>query len=207
MADNTVITIARQFGSGGHEIAEKLAEKLAFKFYDKELIAMSAKASGLSESLFEGIDERPTTSLLYSLVMGVQSQYGAYYRYGDILSPDGVYKIQAEVIKGLVDQSPCVIVGRCADYVLRNYEKSINVFIHADLEHRTERIMNLKSLNEKEAKSLITKTDKQRASFYNFYTNRIWGNVNNYHLSIDTTKITPDDASHIIIEYYKKIGL
>lgn len=204
MEEKTVITIARQFGSGGREVAQKTAGLLGIKFYDKELIALAAKESGLSESIFEGLDEKPTTSFLYSLVMGVQSGHGAYLRYGDVLNSDNVFRIQSQVIKNLAEDQSCIITGRCSDYILREHNRLITVFIHADLDYRIERVMNLYNLKEKEARNIITKTDKRRSNFYNFYTNKIWGNIDNYNLALDTSKISQEDAAQLIVDFTKK---
>lgn len=174
---------------------------MGIDFYDKELIAIAAKESGLSETLFEGIEEKPTNSLLYSLVMGIQSGRGTYYRYGDVLNSDGIFRIQSQVIRNLAEEKSCVIVGRCSDYILREQEKLVNVFIHADDEWRIKRVMDLYDMKEKEAENTITKTDKRRSSFYNFYTNKVWGNVNNYQISIDTSKVTLDQAAELIVSY------
>ena len=204
MANKTVITIARQFGSGGREVAQKTADLLGIKFYDKELIALAAKKSGLSESIFETLDEKPSTSFLYSLVMGVQSGHGTYLHCGDVINSDNVFRIQSQVIKNLAEDQSCVITGRCSDYILREHNRLVTVFIHADMEHRIERVMNLYNLKEKEARNIITKTDKRRSNFYNFYTNRIWGNIDNYNLALDTSKISLDDTAQLIVDFTKK---
>lgn len=197
----TIITFAREFGSGGHEVAKKVSEICDFSFYDKELIALAAKESGLSENLFDGLDEKPTNSLLYSLVMGLQSGNSSYCRYGDITSADSVFRIQSQVIRELAAKGSCVIVGRCADYVLREQPRLINVFVHADLDFRIERIMKKFDMKEKVAQDYIVKTDKKRSSFYNFYTNKMWGSVDNYDISIDTSKIGTDNAAKLIADY------
>ena len=197
----TIITFAREFGSGGHEVAKKVSEICDFSFYDKELIALAAKESGLSENLFDGLDEKPTNSLLYSLVMGLQSGNSSYCRYGDITSADSVFRIQSQVIRELAAEGSCVIVGRCADYVLREQPRLINVFVHADLDFRIERIMKKFDMKEKVAQDYIVKTDKKRSSFYNFYTNKMWGSVDNYDISIDTSKIGTDNAAKLIADY------
>ena len=197
----TIITFAREFGSGGHEVAKKVSEICDFSFYDKELIALAAKESGLSENLFDGLDEKPTNSLLYSLVMGLQSGNSSYCRYGDITGADSVFRIQSQVIRELVAKGSCVIVGRCADYVLREQPRLINVFVHADLDFRIERIMKKFDMKEKVAQDYIVKTDKKRSSFYNFYTNKMWGSVDNYDISIDTSKIGTDNAAKLIADY------
>lgn len=205
MAEKYVLTFARQFGSGGHEVAKTTAEILGIPFYDKELIAIAAKESGLSEHLFDGFDEKPTNSFLYSLVMGVQSGASTYCRYGDVTGSDNIFRIQAQVIRQIADKGPCVIVGRCADYILREYENLVSVFVHADMEQRTARIMKRYNLKEKNAEDYINKTDKRRNSFYNFYTNRIWGSVENYNLAIDTAQVGIKNAAEIIADYVKKL--
>lgn len=205
MKDKYIITFARRFGSGGRDVAKKTAEILDIPFYDKEIIAIAAKESGLSEKLFEGIDEKPTDSFLYSLVMGLQSGASTYCRYGDVAGADNLFRIQAQVIREIADRGPCVIVGRCADYILRDYENLVSVFVHADIEKRIARVMEAYDLKESSAEDYINKTDKRRNSFYNFYTNRIWGSVDNYDLSIDTTRIGVEGAAELVTEYMKKL--
>lgn len=205
MDKKVVLTVARQFGSGGHDVAKKVSELLDIPFYDREIIGLAAKESGLSESLFDGLEEKPTTSLLYSLVMGIQSGTSAYWRYGDMTSADNVFRIQSQIIRSIAEEGSCVIVGRCADYVLREEERLVNVFVHADIDYRTQRIMEKYDMKEKVALDYINKTDKRRGSFYNFYTNKIWGNVDNYDLSIATDKIGVDNAAQIIVEYIKNV--
>ena len=203
MDKKIVLTVARQFGSGGHDVAKKVSELLDIPFYDREIIGLAAKKSGLSENLFDGLDEKPTTSLLYSLVMGVQSGTGAYWRYGDMTGADNVFRIQSQIIRSIAEKDSCVIVGRCADYILREEERLINVFVRADIDYRTQRIMEKYDMKEKVALDYINKTDKRRGSFYNFYKNIIWGNVDNYDLSIATDKIGVDKAAQMIVEYIK----
>ena len=180
-------------------------ENTRYSVYDKELIAIAAKESGLSEHLFDGLDEKPTNSFLYSLVMGVQSGASTYCRYGDVTGSDNIFRIQAQVIRQIADKEPCVIVGRCADYILQEYENLVSVFVHANIEQRIERIMKRYDLKEKNAEDYINKTDKRRNSFYNFYTNRVWGSVDNYNLAIDTAQIGIKNAAEIIAEYVKKL--
>lgn len=205
MGQKIILTVARQFGSGGHDVAKKVSELLDIPFYDKELIGIAAKESGLSENLFDGLEEKPTTSLLYSLVMGMQAGGAAYWRYGDMTSADNVFRIQSQVIRSVAEKDSCVVVGRCADYILRKEENTINVFIHADIDYRTKRIMEKYDMKEKAALDYINKTDKRRASFYNFYTNKIWGSVDNYDLSVATDKIGIDNAAQLIVDYIKSL--
>lgn len=205
MKSNFIITFARQFGSGGHDVAKKTAEILGVPFYDKEIIAIAAKESGLSEHLFDGLEEKPTNSLLYSLVMGLQSGAPTYCRFGDMTGTDNVFRIQTQIIKELASKGSCVMVGRCTDYVLREYENLVSVFVHADAEHRISVIMKRCGLKEGAAEDYMNKMDKRRSSFYNFYTNRIWGSVDNYDLSIDTARLGIDGAAEIVAEYVKRM--
>lgn len=205
MSDKIILTFARQFGSGGHEVAEKVAKLLNISFYDKELIAIAEKESGLSEHLFDGLEEKPTNSLLYSLVMGLQSGSSTYCRYGDVTGSDNIFRIQSQVIRSIAEKESCVIVGRCSDYVLRDEENLISVFIRAGIDFRTERIMKSCDMKEKAALDYILKTDKRRSSFYNFYTNRIWGKVDNYDLSVNTERVDIDGAAQVIVDYVKHV--
>ena len=201
---NSIITVSRQYGSGGRYVAKMLAEKFGIPFYDKELISLAAKESGLSETLFDGIDEKPTNSLLYSLVMGIQSSKGLYYQYNDMLNGDNVFKLQADVIKNISTEGPCIIVGRCADYILRNNPHLIKLFLYADSETRIKNLMARDNMTEKEAASAVSKADKRRSNFYNFYTNNTWGDVNNYDLCLNTGTLSTDECVKTLVDYIAK---
>ncbi len=200
----TVITLGRQLGSNGKLIGKALAEKLDYKFYDKDLIARVAKESGLSENLFDEMNEKPTSSLLYSLVMGVQSSKGLYYQYNDMLNGDSLFRLQADVIKSIANEGPCIIVGRCADYILRDNPNLIKLFLYASTEERVKTLMARDNMSEKEARSAVSKADKRRSNYYNFYTNNSWGNVNNYHLCLDTASLTQDECVDFLYSYIKE---
>lgn len=198
---NKIITIGRQLGSNGRIIGEALAERLGYKFYDKELIAKVAKDNGLSEHLFEGIDEKPTNSMLYSLVMGIQSGKGLYYQYNDIMNGDNLFKLQSDVIKGIAKEDNCVIVGRCADYILRDHPGLVKVFLYANREERVKTLMARDNMSEKLANSAVSKADKRRSNYYNFYTNNVWGDVNNYHLCLDTASLPTEKCVDILAKF------
>ncbi len=200
----SIITIGRQLGSNGKLIGKALAEQLGINFYDKALIARAAKESGLSENLFAGIEEKATHSLLYSLVMGVQSTKGLYYQYNDMLNGENIFKLQADVIKSAASEGPCIIVGRCADYILRDNPHLIRIFLCADNQSRIKTLMQRDNMSEKEATSAINKADKRRANFYNFYTNKTWGNVNNYDLCLNTSLLSNDECVKILADYIAK---
>ena len=200
---NTVITIGRQFGSAGREIGEKLSKKLDIPFYDKDLLKRAAKESGLCEEIFENFDEKPSSSFLYSLVMDPYSL--GYSNNGfDLPLNHKVFLAAFDTIKKIADEGACIIVGRCADYVLQDYTNCINLFIHAPLEDRIKRISMKYDLPENKAKDMIYKKDKQRASYYNYYSNSKWADIKNYHLSINSSMLGIDGTVDMIEDLIKR---
>ena len=196
-----VLTIGRQFGSGGKEIGFKVAEKLGVKCYDKELIQVAAKESGLCEQIFESHDEKPTQSFLYSLVMDTYSMGYNNTGFIDIPISHKVFLAQFDAIKKLADTESCVIVGRCADYALEDYEDVINVFIYADIDNRIERIKERKDIKkDSSAKDLIIKTDKKRASYYNYYTNKKWEDAKSYDITINSSLFGIDGTVDLLVD-------
>lgn len=200
-----VITISRQFGSGGHEVGEKLARQLDVPFYDKALIAMAAKQSGLSEEVFAHADEKATSSLLYSMVMGNYSFGARVPGINEMPINDKLFIIQSDIIKKAAAEGPCVVVGRCADYILREHENCLNVFIHADKNYRVKRAVELGDCDQKKAPDFVTKKDKQRANYYNFYSNKRWDDLQNYDITIDTSRFTLDEAVELLIDAARKL--
>ena len=201
---NHIYTIGREFGSMGQLVGEKLAERLGIKCYDKELLQHAAKDSGFCEEIFENHDEKPTNSFLYSLVMDTYSA-GNYAAtpFLDMPLNHKVFLAQFDTIKNIAEKESCVIVGRCADYALANYPDVINVFVRADLEDRIKIISKRMDLTENKAKDLILKNDKQRASYYNYYTSKKWGDTSSYDLTINTSKISVDNAVDLILDFRK----
>ena len=197
MSDHVIITIGRQFGSGGHEIGKKLAADLNFQLFDKELLKMQAQHSGIAEKVLESYDESPTNSLLYSIVMDV---YPSMNYVGTSLNQQ-IYQAQFDTIRKLKDVGDCVIVGRGADYILRDYEKLVTVFIHADLDERIRRVAEYEHISEDKAKDLILKADKKRASFYNFQTENKWGHASSYQLCINSSSVGYDGAVEMIKDF------
>ena len=192
----SVITIGREYGSGGREIGRKLAEKLNIPFYDKELLTVAAKKSGLSEEMFESHDEKPTNSLLYSLVMG---NYGS----DNLPLNHKLFLAQFDAIRSIADEGPCIIIGRCADYALEDYENCINIFIHSDIKSRIERAVEKYGVNAVKAEETLSKTDKKRASYYNFYSSKKWSSSSSYDLIVDSGKLGVDKTVDLIIEYIR----
>ena len=200
---NYIITIGRQFGSGGRAIGEALAKKLNIPYYDKELISLAAKESGMDAEVFNNVDERATNSLLYSLSMGLYSFGSNFSNNADLPVNDRLYILQHQIIKKLADEGPCVIVGRCADYVLKDRKDCINVFIHANMEYRKERAIEIHDVKKNKAEQIVNKTDKVRANYYSFYSGQKWGLAQNYDISIDSSKLTIDQAVELIEAYIK----
>ena len=195
-----VITIGRQYGSGGREVGRRLAERLEIPYYDKELLAEAAKDSGICQELFEDHDEKPTRSLLFSLVTGVQTRSDPTSMYMDMPLNHRIFLAQFDSIRRIAGQGPCVIVGRCADYVLRDQPNVVNVFIKADMQHRAARAIE-RGADPLKAEDVVRKMDKQRASYYNYYATSTWGDVNNYDLCVDTGKLGYDGAVELLIGY------
>lgn len=199
---NKIYTIGREFGSGGREVGEKLAAKLGIKIYDKELLQQAAKDSGFCEEIFENHDEKPTNSFLYSLVMDTYSVSGySAAPFLDMPLNHKVFLAQFETIKKIAEKESCVIVGRCADYALSDNPNCINVFIHADLDVRIKNVSRNLNITENKARDIINKTDKQRASYYNYYTSKKWGDSKSYNLSLDAGKLGTDNCVEMILKF------
>ena len=201
MANNTIITIGRQYGSGGHDIGKQLAEELNVPFYDKALLERAAKDSGLCQEIFENHDEKPTNSFLYSLVMDTYSLGYTTSSFSEMPLNHKIFLAQFDAIKNIAKEGPCVIVGRCADYALAEFPNVVNVFLHADLQDRIVRIARRHDLTDAKAKDLIIKTDKRRASYYNYYTSKKWGEAAGYDLSLNTATLGIDGTIHMIREF------
>lgn len=201
MANNTIITIARQYGSGGHDVGKKLAEELNIPFYDKELLERAAKNSGFCQEIFENYDEKPTNSFLYSLVMDTYSMGYSSAAFAEMPLNHKIFLAQFNAIKDIAKEGPCVIVGRCADYALADFPNVVNVYLYADMKDRIARIARRHDLTDAKAKDMIQKTDKSRASYYNYYTNKKWGEATGYDLCLNTGTLGIDGTIHMIREF------
>lgn len=200
MAENSIIAIGRQFGSGGHEVGRRIAAELGLKLYDKELLKTVAEQSNICEQVLQDYDEKPTNSLLYSIVMDV---YPSMNYVGNTLSQQ-VYQAQYETIRRLGEKGGCVIVGRAADYILRDNPRLTSVFIHSSMRFRLDRVMEFEHIDENKARDMILKADKKRASFYNFQTEKKWGAASSYNLSLDTSDIGIDGCVRMIELYLEQ---
>lgn len=198
---NTIITIGRQFGSAGREIGEKVAAHFGIKCYDKELLSRAAKESGFCEEMIENHDERPTNSFLYNLVMDTYSFGYNASSFVDMPISHKVFLAQFDTIKQIANEGPCIIVGRCADYALQDYKNCVHLFIHGDADIKVQRIMEKYSLSRDKAKDMISKKDKQRQSYYNYYSSKKWGRADTYDLTINSSKLGVDGTVNLIIQY------
>ena len=194
-----VITLSRQFGSGGGEIAKAVSEKLGIKYADKAIIAEAAASSGIAKEHFENADERRTNSFVYSLAAAHYGGSTAPIQLGDIITDDKLFIHTADAIKRIAGE-PCIIVGRCADDILQD-KPILRVYVYADIKSRIERIKKLYDLNEKAAATLIKKTDKKRANYYNFYTSKNWGDAQNYDLCINSDALGIEGTADVICSF------
>ncbi len=201
MKANTIITIGRQFGSGGHEIAVGLSEKLGIPYYDKEIIVEAAKKSGLNENLFKNAEEQTVSSFLYSVALGAYTPANSLTGMPFMNINETIFQEQSKVIVDLASRGSCVIVGRCADYILKEQPECYRFFMYADLPARIERIKKLYDLDDRKAEDLIVKTDKKRGNFYHYYTGKKWNDLKNYDLCLNTAKTGAEGAIETILSF------
>ena len=198
---NTIITIGRQFGSAGREIGEKVAAYFGIKCYDKELLTRAAKESGFCEEMIQNHDERPTNSFLYNLVMDTYSFGYNSSAFVDMPISHKVFLAQFDTIKKIADEGACIIVGRCADYALADRDNVVNLFIYGNEEVKVARIMQKYNLSQAKAKDMIIKKDKQRQSYYNYYSSKKWGRADSYDLCINSSVLGIEGTVKLIIQY------
>lgn len=198
---NTIITIGRQFGSAGREIGEKVAAYFGIKCYDKELLTRAAKESGFCEEMIQNHDERPTNSFLYNLVMDTYSFGYNSSSFVDMPISHKVFLAQFDTIKKIADEGACIIVGRCADYALAGRDNVVNLFIYGDEDVKIARIMEKYGLTQSKAKDMIIKKDKQRQSYYNYYSSKKWGRADSYDLCINSSVLGIEGTVNLIIQY------
>ncbi len=202
----TIITIGRQFGSGGHEIGRRLAEQLQIPCYDKELILLAAQKNGMSAEVFSHVDETATNSFLYAVSSGMFPGGMTFPTVNNIPLNDQLFITQTEIIRAKAEEGPCVFVGRCADFVLRQTELPVlNVFVRADLPFRVARIMEAEKCTERAAEDLIAREDKKRSKYYTFYTRNRWGDVDNYDLVINNAKLGAEQSAALIAAYVRAL--
>ena len=190
---NKVITISRQYGSGGREVGQKLAGALGIEFFDNKLLEVAAGNSGIHQSHFEENDEKRSNSFLYLL----STTYGQ----GGVPFDDTLFFAQLEAIQKIASEQSCVIIGRCADYALRDFSKVLNIFISAPFEARTKRAVEVYNIAEKHAADYVKRIDKQRTSYYNYYTDKRWGQPQNYQICLDSSALGIDRTVELLKTY------
>ena len=201
MFGHRIVTIGREFGSGGRLIGQKLAERMGVNCYDKELINLASKESGLCTEVFENNDEKPLNSFFYSLVMDTGALGQTFAGYMDAPLNQKVFLAQFETIQRLAERESCVIVGRCADYALHDYPNTIHIFISGELQDKVERVAKYNNMSKDKALDLIAKSDKKRANYYNYYSNKKWGAAATYDLCINSSLTGVDGAVDLIMKF------
>ena len=197
-----VITVGREYGSGGRFVAKLVADKLGIKFYDKELIALSAQESNMSEKVIEDLDEKAAERFFYALpATGYIPSSSSDF---NLTMNDKLFLLQSNVIRNVANKESAVIVGRAADYVLRNNAGVLNVFIHAPLETRVQNAVKNYGLNPVTAEKVVKKTDETRKKYYNYYTGKKWGDINNYHIAVDSS-LGADATVDVIVAAAKSL--
>lgn len=198
---NVIITIGRQFGSGGRHIGELVAKELGVPFYDENLISLAAEKTDLCKEAAKEADERNANSLLYTLAMGSTAMlHSSHY---NMPINDKLFLVQSDIIRDAAAKGGAVIVGRCADYILRDHPRMLSVFIYANNDFRIKNVAERGNISAAEAHSLITKTDRRRANYYNFYTGNRWGEMTNYDFAIDSSKLGAEKTAKLIVQYAK----
>lgn len=201
MSDNKIIVIGRSFGSGGRNIGKKIAEKIGIPFYDRELLKRASAEFGYSPHIFELADEKKPTLLkrIVSQSYGIAETYQP-----DTISVESLYQIQSRVIHSIAERSSCVIVGRTADYILRDFPNVISIFIHSPIEKRAREILSRgDASNLEKAMEKAKKIDRERESYYNFFSGKKWGVADNYHLSFDSSKLSAETIAEIVARVYE----
>lgn len=199
--DNYVITIARGYGSGGRTIGKMLAERLGIHYYDRELMRLASDDSGINEELFVKADEKIKKSLLFRISKKNYKGEVISPDSDDFVSNDNLFHFQSKVIRELAEQESCVVVGRCADYVLKDAENVIKIFVHAPFEDCVETLKGMSSLSEEEIRKKIKSIDTHRAEYYRYYTGRDWTNAANYDLCLNSSKLGFERCVDIVIDY------
>ncbi len=201
--DKFVINIGRQLGSGGKTVGEIIARRLGIRLYDKELINLAARESGLSTECFERADEREAKGMFATLLGYIRAPFTGYEggNTNNILANESLFRIQSDVIRQIAARESAIFVGRCADYILRDCPRCVNVFITADEADRVERLCKRHNCTADEARAMMERIDAQRASFYNYYSLRTWGQAATYHLCVNSSKLGEEQTADFILDF------
>lgn len=206
MAKKLIITISRQYGSGGGEIGRQLAEDLGIHCYDKNMLQMSSYESGIKESFFHLADEKAGNKLLYKIVSNLTPEITTPSFGSDLVSADNLFRFQSTVIRKLAAEESCVIIGRCADYVLEGTEGLVRIFLYADVDARVRRVTAKDIYDPKDVKKNIKRVDRERRDYYRYYTGRDWQAVENYDLMLNTTKLGVEGTLDVLKKYIRTLG-
>ena len=200
MDGKVIISIGRQFGSGGRSIGKMIAEKLGVGYYDVELLRLAAKEIGFGEEAFAAVDEKPNFGRFFqnieNLMSGSQTD--------SLMSNANLFQVQSDVIRQIAERESCVIMGRCSDYVLREDDRCVSLFLTADEADRVRRVMERLEVDEAKAEKIITSTNKRRAEYYNYYTGKKWGDAASYHLCVNVTALGEEDTADFICDFVKR---
>lgn len=201
--DNYVITIARGYGSGGKTIGKMLAKELGINVYDKEILRLASDDSGISEELFAKADEKAKNTSLFKAAKKVYKGEVIPPESDDFTSNDNLFNFQAKVIKELAEKESFVVIGRAADFVLKDYKNVVRIFVHAPMDYCIDTVEKMSSMSRKEIENFILKTDRQRAGFYHYYTGRDWNDARNYDLCLNSYELTYEKCVEMVKEFVK----
>ena len=205
MEDNVLITVGRQIGSGGLQVAKLVAAELGIDVYDKNLLMIAARESGLAPEVFATKDEKPGALGRFARMLGIRGPvYGEAYSGGSVMSEDELFALQSDVIRDIAARGSGVFVGRAADYVLRDNPRLMSVFITADPDYRIARVMERENLSEQEAERYITEADRKRANWYNYYTFKKWGDGASYDICLNTSRFGLEGTAALIVQMYRQ---
>lgn len=200
--EKMIITIARQYGSSGRMIGRKLADHLGIRYYDKELLRLASNESGIDEELFFKADEKLKQSFFDHIARKKYKESWISPDSDDFTSDDNLFNFQAKIIRGLAEKESCVIIGRCADYILRDREDVLRIYVHAPFEERLREVLTLSPLTEDEARKQMEKTDRLRGEYYSYYTGgRSWSSADNYDLCINTSRVGIEECVEMVMKY------
>ena len=202
-----IIVIGRQYGSGGAEMAKRLGERLGLHVYDKEILKMTSEESGIRESYFHLADEKAGNKLLYRIIHSLIPENGTPSLGSDLISSDNLFRFQSSVIRKLAQEESCIIIGRCADYVLDGTENLVRLFVYAEIEERINKVREKGYFPEEDILKNIKRIDRERRDYYRYYTGKSWENLENYDLMINTTKLSYDDMVECVVDYLKMRGI
>ena len=208
MNKKLVITINREYGSGGRVRGRKLSEKLGIPYYDDEIIKMASEHSAVGEQYFRMNDEKPGNNLIYKIIGGLRDSLGKPSLGDKITSPDNLFRFESEVIRKLAEQESCILIGRCADFVLEScaFPDFIRLFVYADLPAKMKTIMEIYGVDSKEALNRIQKINKKRSDYYRYYTGESWDDMSRYDFSINTSTLSFDESCELILKYLQLRG-